>query len=401
MGVKVRWYRAAYWIFVNHKNRRKSKRIGDNKGVAETVAARVQLRLTEGDLSVLSEPEPSDAPILLRAYVAQWLTQSASTLKASTLAGYTDKLNGHVLPLLGDCPVSSLTRADCRKLITVSRDQKGLRLNTVKGIVRSLGACLSQAVEDRLLEANPTLNLKRYLRRGDEAETEMHPFTRADADHLLATAQEHFPRWHPYILTALRTGLRPGEMLGLQWGDLNLHNGTLTVRRALVRGHLTTPKNKRRRTVDLSPQLVEALVEWRRQQRERWLKKGQPMPEWVFPSLEGTPLILRNVRHVYKRLVEKAELGQRTLYDTRHTFASQLLQAGASIPYVAQQMGHGDPSITLKVYAHWLPEATRRDVDLLDTQNASIRIPDASDHSEEDLAASVKSFAINGAPGRT
>jgi hypothetical protein len=77
----------------------------------------------------------------------------------------------------------------------------------------------------------------------------------------------------------------------------------------------------------------------------------------------------------------------------RHTFASQLLQAGAAITYVSKQMGHSDTSITLKVYAHWLPDATRRDVDLLDmpaASDASRRIPTASSDLEEGLDESAE-----------
>ena len=72
----------------------------------------------------------------------------------------------------------------------------------------------------------------------------------------------------------------------------------------------------------MSPQLAAALLAWRRVQRQRWLKKGKPMPPWVFPSLEGTALEERNVRHVFKPLLEKAELRQIRIHDVRHTYAA-------------------------------------------------------------------------------
>jgi integrase len=86
-----------------------------------------------------------------------------------------------------------------------------------------------------------------------------------------------------------------------------------------------------------------------------------------FPSLEGTALEERNVRRVFGRLLEKADLRQIRIHDLRHTYATLLLQAGAPITYVSQQFGHRDVSITLRVYAHYLPSASRRDVDRLDT----------------------------------
>ena len=96
-----------------------------------------------------------------------------------------------------------------------------------------------------------------------------------------------------------------------------------------------------------STQLFATLLEWRRQQRARWLKKGKPVPAWVFPSLEGTALEERNVRHVFTRMLEKAELRRIRIHDLRHTFASLLLQQGESVVYVNEQLGRGSILITV------------------------------------------------------
>jgi integrase len=82
------------------------------------------------------------------------------------------------------------------------------------------------------------------------------------------------------------------------------------------------------------------------------------MPPWVFPSLGRTALEERNVRHVFRRMLEKAELRQIRIHDLRHSYATHLLQAAAPATYVSRQLGHADASITLRVYAHYLPDAT-------------------------------------------
>lgn len=235
--------------------------------------------------------------------------------------------------------------------------------SAVRGIVRTLSVVLSQAVEDEKLPANPALRMGRYLRRGDEAEAAIQPLTATEVAHLVSVAERHFLRWHAWALCALRTGLRLGELLALQWGDIDRSAGFMVVQRNIVRGVVTSPKSHQRRRVEISPQLAKALLAWRRVQRMRWLKKGKPMPPWIFPSLEGTALEERNVRHVFTRILAKAELRQIRIHDLRHTYATLLLQAGAPITYVSQQMGHR----TLRVYAHWLPDASRREVDRLDT----------------------------------
>jgi integrase-like protein len=104
-----------------------------------------------------------------------------------------------------------------------------------------------------------------------------------------------------------------------------------------------------------------------RQQRRAWLAVGRPFPEWVFASVTGTALDEANVRKSFNRILDAAGLDRRGPHQMRHTFASLLLQDGAPITYVSRQLGHKDASITLRVYAHWLPDATHANlVDGLD-----------------------------------
>jgi integrase len=98
----------------------------------------------------------------------------------------------------------------------------------------------------------------------------------------------------------------------------------------------------------------------------RWLKKGKEVPLWVFPSREGTPHEERNVRHVFTRMLEKAELRQIRIHDLRHTFASLLLQQGESVVYVKEQLGHASIQITVDTYGHLIPGANGGAVDRLD-----------------------------------
>jgi integrase len=221
-------------------------------------------------------------------------------------------------------------------------------------------------VEDEKLPANPCLRMGRYLRRGDEPKAMIHPLTREEAAHLAAVAAAEFPRWHPWVLCALRTGMRAGELLALQWPDIDWHGGFLLVQRNLVRGVLTSPKSHQRRRVDMSTQPAATLLALRRHRRARCLKKGVPVPEWVFPSLEGTALEERIVRHVFTRMLEKAELRTIRIHDLRHTFASLLLQQGESVVYVKEQLGHASIQITVDTYGHLIPGANRAAVDRLD-----------------------------------
>jgi integrase len=392
MGVKVRFWKDAWWVFVNHQGKRKAKRIGDRE-TALKVARTIRERIAAGELHLGVSSDET-----LETFASAWLKGLNGNLKASTVGFYSENLRRHVLPALGRRPVRAIARADCRELVVRLR-AKGLKLNTVRGIARTLSALLSQAVEDQKLPANPALRMGKYLRRGDEPEQPIQALTAAEVAHLVAIAERHFPRWYPWVLCALRTGLRLGELLALQWSDCDWNGRFLIVQRNIVRGVLTSPKSHQRRRVDMTPQLQVALLAWRRVQRKRWLKKGEPMPVWVFPSLEGTALEERNVRHVFSRLLEKAELRQMRIHDLRHTYATLLLQAGAPITYVSQQLGHRDASITLRVYAHWLPDASRREADRLDSLQPSAT-PAQPEGVSDDQVIRVKSFGMNGEPRR-
>ena len=162
-------------------------------------------------------------------------------------------------------------------------------------------------------------------------------------------ARDRFPEWYPWLLCGLRTGLRAGELLALQWSDVNWRGGYVQIHRNLVRGQLTTPKNHQRRRVDLSRQLQVALRLWRRRERVAWLQKGLPRPDWMFASVSGTALDESNVRKAFNRLLDAADLDRRGPHQMRHTFASQLLHDGAPITCVTRQLGHKDASITLRV----------------------------------------------------
>ena len=164
MGVTVKFYRGAWWVFINHQGRRKAKRIGDREA-ARCVARAIRERLTLGDLDLVS-PDDGDQ---LRAYADRWLESTAGSLKASTVEFYRSTLKRYVYPALGTRLVSSIRRADCRELVADCRG-RGLAVSTVRGIARSLSVVLASAVEDELLPANPALRLGKYLRRGDEPE---------------------------------------------------------------------------------------------------------------------------------------------------------------------------------------------------------------------------------------
>ena len=372
MGVTVKFHKGAWWIFINHHGRRRAKKIGD-RATAQQVARKIRQRFAEGDLGVLA----TESGPALTTYATSWLDDGEAGRKASTHRFYAFNLRLHILPVLGDKAVPALTRADCRDLMTACRS-KGLKPASMRGVNRTLSAVLTQAVEDALLPANPAFRMGKYLRSGDELPPEIQPLTREEAHVFLEKAGELFPEFVPFFLCALRTGMRLGELLALQWGDIDFASRCIHVRRNLVAGRLTSTKNKQRRRVDMSLVLTQTLKRLLTARKRATLKSGEAAPSWVFLTPKGHRVDGDNLRdRVFYRLLEKAELRRVRIHDLRHTFASLLIQQGESLAYVQQQLGHSSIQVTVDVYGHLIPGANRAAVDRLDAQPT--RNPDATE----------------------
>jgi integrase len=307
-----------------------------------------------------------DVPTL-ETFAGTWLETVKPTLKPSSWAFYDDNFRRHLLPALGSVRVSTIRR---RHVLTVIRDlrRKKLATLTIRGILRTLSACLSAAVDAEYLDANPALALRQYLRLGDAEAHEPDPLSVDEARALVETTRADNPRWAAFVLVGLRTGLRLSEIIALDWSDLDETSSTLTVSKAYVRGQLGTPKNHQRRIVDVSPELLQALKVYRRALRAFALRKGRSAPTVMFPARgeDGERLDESNVRKVFTRLCAAAKVRARSPHDMRDTFASQLLTANVPLLYVSGQLGHGSAAVTLKHYAKWLPTASATHVHVLD-----------------------------------
>lgn len=187
---------------------------------------------------------------------------------------------------------------------------------------------------------------------------------------LLQTARAFCPREFSFILTALRAGLRYGEVAGLQKTDVDFTRRVIEVRRSCGwKRRVELPKNGRIRRVDMSPQLAEELARHLESAELEGAVKGWGDEEraWLFPNRSGKPYDRRNFdRKVWRPLLKKAGQHPRRFHDLRHTFASRLIQQGANLLYVRDQLGHASVQITLDHYGHLVPDANKGEVAKLD-----------------------------------
>jgi len=263
-----------------------------------------------------------------------------------------------------------ITRSNVKEF--VFQKIKKMKPNAVRNLVKILSGILTHAVEDEIIEANPVGHMGKFIPKYD-TKANINPLSRKESQVFLDTVKEYYPRYYEFFLTALRTGLRLGELIGLHWGDIDFHGRFIEVRRNYVKGEVTTPKNHHLRRVDMSNQLTKALKRLRTKRKSETLKKGwKEVPEWVFINNNGHPLNPDNLRpRVFTKALEKARLRKIRIHDLRHTYASLLIQQSTNLVYVKEQMGHHSISITVDIYGHLEPGADRAEVDKLD--DATIR----------------------------
>ena len=362
MGVKLRERPGKGWyVLTDWKGQRKAKCFGKNKALAKEFAGKLEakLKLESGGI-------PCRSGITFAAYAASWLEGIAQTRKHSTHEDYADALRRHLLPAFGALELEDVTRERVRTLAW-QHLKAGRSYKTVLNLIRCLSSLLSQAVEDGHVSTNPALRPGKFLPKASKRHA-INPLTREDVIALLDTARARLPRAYPLLLCAVRTGLRLGELLALQWDDLDVRNRFVEVRRNYTRGVVTTPKNGESRRVDMSLELVAA---FKALQVERQLEAAAngwaATPPWVFCSETGGLMDQNNVRRrVFYRVLKTAGLRQVRFHDLRHTFASLLLQQGESPVYVKEQMGHSSIQVTVDIYGHLIPGGNRQAVDRLD-----------------------------------
>ncbi|MEW6299904.1 MAG: site-specific integrase [Thermodesulfobacteriota bacterium] len=372
MAVKVKHHKGAWWVFIDHRGKRKAKAIG-SKSAAEAVAKKIEAKIALGQFEIAEEKERMP----FRSYYKTWLESYVRThTKASTYANYETAYRVHLLPCFGETDIRAITREQLKRFI-YEKLNAGLSRNSVKGYLAPLSEMFNHAIEDGHLERNPCLRIMRTTRKEKgEQQGKIDFLTREEVALLLDTYREHCPAYYPFVLLLARTGLRLGEAVALQWGDIDFHTRFIDVRRNWVDGTLTTPKSGKARRVDMSTHLTETLRALLIARKKETLKQGWgEVPPWVFTSAAGTMMDPDNFRRrVWPKLLTKAGLRQIRIHDLRHTFASLLLQQGAPVAYVKEQLGHASIRMTVDVYGHLVPGGNRSEVDRLDgPETATIR----------------------------
>lgn len=373
MGVKVgqRKDKPGWWVFIHYQGKRTKKCFAEGKSgeraakaFAEKLSARLKWADASGEPVALSQADQK-MPTLAE-HLREWLSTYAEVhCKPTTAAGYRLWLQNYIIPAFGSRALHEVTRADIKKLIA-QLVGRGLKKHTVHNILTPLKEAYNHAMDEGLVTSNPVARTGRLTRCREDRRTHVMPLTTDEVRTLLQAAHEKAPSVHSLLLCAVRTGLRQGELIGLQWSDIDFRGGFIEVRRAVAMRRLSTTKSHKIRRVDMTPKLTEVLKQLKVTRELEAAIAGQLMQEWVFVTPSDTRWDDSNLRLVFYRLLERAGLRHVRFHDLRHTYASLMAEAGAPPKYVQDQLGHSSIQVTMDIYSHLFPTGNREWVKRLD-----------------------------------
>jgi integrase len=182
----------------------------------------------------------------------------------------------------------------------------------------------------------------------------------------LAAAAGH--RLFPALWVLATTGMRRSELLGLKWGDIDLHKGAIKLNRGLVSVGYELHESRgktvnARRRIELDPTTIDVLSAWRQWQSAERHAIGAAAPDWVFTDTNGEVVHPDKLTQTFDRLVHRTELPAVRLHDLRHTQATLLIDAGVPVKVVSERLGHATAAFTIETYQHVLPSMQTRAVD--------------------------------------
>lgn len=318
MGAKVRERpkgSGIYWVVIDHQGKRKSKKIGKNKTLANKIAQRIEAKLVLGELEMLDGNE-SPRPTFEK-YANHWLEEYIKPLRRpSTYERYSGILNRHVFPTLGKRPINEIKRSEIRNLI-LKKNKAGLSRSMLCLIRDVISGAMGFAVEDELISGNPVSGILKRLRLERDKRITVEPMTEQEVDRFLETCFRHYRDFYEFFLCAFRTGMRLGELLGLKWSDIDWKQKFIRVERSYKRGRFDKTKTGKVRRVDMSDQLTEALKNLLTQRKKEALQEGFGKPIQYIFHRNRTPIEQNYIRRVYKRILEKAGIREMRLHDIR------------------------------------------------------------------------------------
>jgi integrase len=336
------------------------KRVRRKVSAPTKTTAREKLTALRRELEDTSPAAPRVTTVA--AVVTDWLDNLPRRIKDPGSIRLVQSHGARITRELGKIPVRKLEARQVEKFLR-QMAAEGLSTSTIQQVHRVLARALDRAVRDRLVAAN----VARVAEVPEGTRRRSRSMTGAQARQLLASDLSVW--WRAYFTLALHLGLRPGELTGLRWEDVDFGAGLIRGRRSLKRGEaglapggLKTESSKR--TLAMPEAVRAALTALRKEQAADRLRLGPHYADkhdLVFRDDAGRPMSRQRMNVQFKEALEAAGLGRDWQpRETRHTFVSIASDSGVAIEDIADAAGHVNANITRAVYRHVISDTVTR-----------------------------------------
>lgn len=347
---------------------------GTGKQIQRSITGKTQKEVAQKLRKITSEIDTGTYREPNRMTLGQWLdiwtTEYLGNVKPWTAEKYKSVIKVHIKPALGAIRLEELSAPSIQRFYNAAcknhGGKKGLAPKTVKNMHGVFHKALQQAVDVGYLHTNPADSCK--IPRVDKPEIE--PLDADTITRFLEAIRGH--RFEVFYTVALFTGMRRGELCGLQWDCVDFARGTICVKRQLqkVPGtrsavELTTTKNDKGRIIAPAPSVMELLRRHRTEQDAMRLYAGDAWHDnnFVFCNEVGEPLSAHTVYNNYKRIVTSIGLPASRVHDLRHSYAVASIMSGDDIKTVQENLGHATAAFTLDRYGHVTEQMRRASAD--------------------------------------
>ncbi|WP_154318747.1 tyrosine-type recombinase/integrase [Metabacillus idriensis] len=333
--------------------RRQITRRGDTKKEA---SEKVQLALKELEQNNYLS---LDNKVTFKDFLPDWLdTYKKGKVKPSTYESHKRNISTHLLANFGHLKVRDLTVHRYQKYINTLLETR--KTATVQHINATMSNALKKAAELGIITKNPCVGVI-IKKRNEIVEEKIQYWVKEDIKLFLKCCKQDKETYFFLFLTLIRTGLRKGEAMALQWEDIDLDKAELNVNKTLLY-HLSSeedafgpPKtNSSYRTIKLDPYLIQELRKLKHLQNKRKLLYGDRYSKlnFVFCKEDGKRLRDRTIQTAFERLKRVSRLPNIKIHDLRHTHAVMLLEAEVSLKEIQERLGHKDIMTTGNIYSH-------------------------------------------------
>lgn len=342
----VRKINNSWYVDITHRRKRDRKKSPENsKAGAQAYEALLRQKLARGEPIDGEDNKREECQQKFKLFAWEWFeTYVKTNNKASEIDNKMYALQSSLVPFFGEIPLNKIETFHVEQY-KAQKTKEGLSNCTVNHYLTILRTCLRHAEDWVHLEKLP--KIKKLKLPPDEFDF----LSFEESDMLLKHAHG---MWEDIILTALKTGMRLGELRGLRWPDVNWNNNTFTVRHSWC-DHakaLVTPKGNKVRYIPIVNELHGVLL-------QKKLSTG-----FVFPGEKGNRFNGPRLNREIGDACTKTGIRKITCQVLRHTFASHLVMKGAPLKAIQELMGHEDIQTTMR-YAHLTPSSLKASIDLL------------------------------------